>query len=151
MCKSMCKCMCSEHLSVHCTFRFLPTILHACSLLWACAWSSAGARACACARAGAGVCLLQQSFRCLSATITVGTAYFSPPWFMRVTSFFSSFFSSFFPLDVFFLFFFLNTDLPLIGIFVLVTSLYLDCTGWVNLRGSSLVLPRLSYKNLTSW
>ena len=42
------------------------------SLLWECAWSSAGAQAGACARAGAGVCLLQHSFRCLSATITVG-------------------------------------------------------------------------------
>ena len=68
------------------------------------AWSSAGAQAGACARAGVFVRLLQHTFRCLSANIIVGTAYFSPTWSYKLRFFYFKFS---------FLF-----DLPLIGILV---------------------------------
>ena len=124
MCLCLCRC---SYLSITLHISFLSTIVHVSNLLWACAWSSAGAQACACVRAGAGVRLLQHSFRCLSATITVATAYFSPPRFLRVTGYNFLFFYFFFLLIYYYYFFY--TDLPLIWILILVASLYLDCTG----------------------
>ena len=111
-------------------------------VLLVCAWSSAGAQAGACARAGAGVRLLQHSFRCLSATITVGTAYFSPPWFFES-----------YELQVFFFCVFFQYWPSLIWDFGLGYELISRLYRVGRLKGlfPFTATTRLSYQNSTSW